>query len=747
MFLAALALAAALPVSVTAPPAPAASQQGPQEEMFAQVWVNGVDTGLIVEFILHNNDLAASGDDLQAVGIDATAGAALVPLHSIAGLAYRIDQATQTVHIQVAASNMRRVDIGPSTVAAEDVLPAWGGLLNYSLYGDDTGTGGATGELRLFGPAGTLSSGVLVRRGLRERGLKVRRLETRYVFENVQAAQRLTVGDFVGPDGSADGAIRAAGIQLATDFALQPDLVTAPMPHLSGGDGVPSTVDLYVNGVRRLTRDVEAGRFAVSGVPMVDGAGRVSLLVRDVLGHETVQQISFYGSRQLLRPGLTASSVQAGLLRSNAFAQGDRYGAAFASGTVRRGLSDQMTGEARLALAGPVQVAGAAIIAKLGEFGITSISGDLSHSAHGDGGQASISFRRDARRMSVFMAAQKTFGHFGTLASRDTSLLGWKLQAGGSWQSPMLGAFSLSATALHSDRVTTRILATSWSRPIGRRFSAFVNIAETRAGRSGLLAAAGLTIALSPRSVASVQAGHDPQGSSASASWSRSGGADVGTDLRASISAAPGQSSLLAGATFRGYSGQIGADVQVGQHGAAARAFASGSALWLGGRPELAASVGQSFAMVQTGQPNIAVTLENRPAGRTRSDGSLFLPNLPANAAAKIALDYDGIDLDHDVARADMVVRTRGAGGAVVHMPVRAVHAATIQIVSADGKSIPLGSIVRRPDGREDMVGYDGVAYLTDIADEVSAEVRNGDERCHIHFSRSAHDPVICRPL
>ena len=169
--------------------------------------------------------------------------------------------------------------------------------------------------------------------------------------------------------------------------------------------------------------------------------------------------------------------------------------------------------------------------------------------------------------------------------------------------------------------------------------------------------------------------------------------------------------------------------------------------MWLGGKPELTAAVGQSFAMVQTGLPDVAVTLENRPAGRTRSDGSLFLPNLPANAAAKIALDYDGIDLDHETAQADMVVRTHGVGGAIVRMPVHAVHAATIHIVSVDGKPVPLGSVVRRPDGREDVVGYDGVAYLTDVTDEVSAEVHDGDQRCLVNFSRAAHDPIVCHPF
>lgn len=715
--------------------------------MFAQVWVNEVDTGLVVAFARRGNDLSATGDDLRAVGLGIAAGSAPVPLRTIAGLSYRIDEATQTVRMSVATAGMRNADIAPSKVRADDVQPVWGGLLNYSIYGDDTGTGGVTGELRLFGPAGTLSSGMLVRRQSGRQGLTVQRLETRYVFEDPGAARRLTVGDFIGSDGSAEGAIRGGGIQLTTDFTLQPDLVTAPMPRLSGGNGVPSTIDLYVDGVHRLTENVQAGRFAMSSLPMVDGAGRISLLVRDVLGHESVQQLSFYGSRQLLRTGLTASSVQVGLLRTQAFAAGDHYGAAFASSTIRRGLSDRLTGEARLAVAGEVQVAGAGMTGKIGEVAIVSLTGDLSRSANAEGGQASLAIRRDDRHVSVFAIAQKTFGRFETLANPGLSMRGWKLQAGASWQARAFGSLSLSATLLASDYSRSRILAASWARPVGRRLSAFVNVVQTRVGRSELLISAGLTMSLSPRSSASLQTSSDRRGASGALSWSRSGDVDGGVDMRAGISSAGGQSRLLGGATMRGSSGQIGADVQLNQHGVATRAFASGAAVWLGGRPILTANVGQSFAVVQTGQPGVDVTLENRPAGRTGRDGSLLLPNLPANAPARIALDYDGVDLDHEAARVDMVARTHGSGGAIVAMPIRLVKAATIHIVKPDGTPMPMGAVVRRPEGREDVVGYDGIAYLTDIEDVVSADIRDGASHCQIKFVRGRDEPVICRPL
>lgn len=724
------------------------TEQAVASETYTQAWINGIDTGTVIELFGDEDDLAASASDLRMLGIDAVVGDGPVRLHSIAGLAYQVDQAKQILKIEVAPSAMRRSEIAAPAAQTDAVLPAWGGLLNYSAYGDDTGNIGATGELRLFGPVGTISSGVLVNRNSRRRRFDVRRLETRYVFENFRLAQRLTVGDFISPDGSTNGAIRAAGVQLATDFTLQPDLVTMPLPQLTGGNGVPSTVDLYVNGVRRLTQDVKAGQFAVSGVPMVDGAGQVSLLVRDALGHESVQQLSFYSSRQLLRPGLTATSGQVGLLRRNAFTVGDRYGAGFASGAIRHGLSDRLTGEGRLAVAGTVQVAGASLTSKLSEFGILAISGDMSHSNDATGADATISFRRDDPRMSAFVVAQKRFGKFETLAGRQLLREDWTLQAGGAWRSPVLGGLSLSGTLLHSQQSNTRIIAASWSRPIGNRLSAFVNVVETRTHQSDILAAVGITLPLSNRSSAVVQASHNARGLAGQASWARFGEVDRGTDLRTTLFITPERATSLGGGlTFRGRSGEIGGDVQVDRHRAAGRVFASGAALWVGGRPELTNAVGQSFVVVQTGQPDVAVSLENRPAGRTRSDGSLFLPNLPANATARIALDYDGIDFEHEVVKAEVLVRTRGAGGAVVKLPVRRVHAATIHILLPSGQPVPMGSLVHRQGHPDDMIGYDGVAYLNDIDEHVAAEVEIGGGRCSISFQQGTTDAVICHPL
>ncbi|MEH3105811.1 MAG: fimbria/pilus outer membrane usher protein [Sphingomonas fennica] len=746
-----LAAAAVPPVAGMAgagsPAGPGGVAPAVGETLFGQVWMNGVDTGLIVEFTRDGARLNASRDDLRQIGLDVPAGDGAIGLDTLAGVRWTIDAPTQTVRITAEPGAMHAADLAGPSRTVRPRLASWGALLNYSFYGDrvdDHISGGATVEARVFGPAGSLSTSAVVR-ALPGGGVVGRRLETRYVLEDPGSMRRLTIGDFVATDGSAEGAVRAGGIQLTTDFSLQPDLITAPMPHLSGGRGVPSTVDLYVNGVRSLSQNVQAGRFTVSNIPVVDGAGRVSLLVRDVLGRESVQHIAFYGTHQLLREGLSASSVQAGLLRVDAFGPGDRYGMAFASGAFRRGVTDHVTAEVRAVAADAVQAAGTTVTAKLGEVAVASLAADVSASGAGRGGQMGITVRRDAGHFSLYAGVQKTIGSYATLASiGGEGLFALRVQAGGSFQSTEFGSLGVSVTRVRTAFGDSRIVAGSWSKPIGPRIAAFASLIHSRAVGSELLATAGLTMALSPRASANVQATRDRRGWSGAAGWSQAAPLDGGVAWRAAASAASGQSRLLGGATLRGQAGEVGADVALGSGTPDVRVFASGAAVWLGGAQRMTASVGESFAMIETGRPDVGIAVENRPAGRTGRDGRLFIPNLPAHAAARITLDYDGIGLDSDVDHAEIVLGPHGSGGSVVRMPVHPVRAVSAQILWADGTPVPLGSVVLRADGREDVVGYDGLAYMTDVGETVTADVRAGAATCRIAFTVGSSGPVTC---
>lgn len=72
--------------------------------------------------------------------------------------------------------------------------------------------------------------------------------------------------------------------------------------------------------------------------------------------------------------------------------------------------------------------------------------------------------------------------------------------------------------------------------------------------------------------------------------------------------------------------GEFALGVSRYDHETVARAYGSGALVWMGGRPRATSQLGQSFALVETGEPNVVITLENRVIGRTGANSSVTQP-------------------------------------------------------------------------------------------------------------------------
>jgi len=78
------------------------------------------------------------------------------------------------------------------------------------------------------------------------------------------------------------------GLQLGTNFGLTPGFLSQPLPTLSGSANSPGTLELYVNNALRQVSNVPAGPFTVENFTQITGAGEARVVVRDVLGRESV---------------------------------------------------------------------------------------------------------------------------------------------------------------------------------------------------------------------------------------------------------------------------------------------------------------------------------------------------------------------------------------------------------------------------------------------------------------------------
>ncbi|HTI66916.1 MAG TPA: fimbria/pilus outer membrane usher protein [Caulobacteraceae bacterium] len=727
-------IAAALAMGLAAGTAAAQTAAAP---VVVEVRVNGHATDVVLELQADGDRLLATPEQLAQIGLVAPPGEGAVALSGLAGVRYSFHAETQVLEIQAEARALRPGRLGALPEADQGPDPAaWGGLVNYAVYATagegSPAQGSAYGEVRLFGPPGLFSSTFVARAG--EGGANLRRLTTTLSLVDARRGLRLQAGDFITSGLTWTRPVRAAGLSLTRDFSLRPDLVTQPTPLAAGAAAVPSSVDLYVDGLRRYSGRVDPGPFSIVRPPAVEGRGQVEVVVTDVLGRQTVQSFPFYTASSMLRAGLAVYAVEAGFVRRDFAGPGDGYRQPFAAVSGRRGVSDHLTLEGHAEAAHGLAALGAGLVAKAGEEAL--ISGAFSLSGHEGrvGSQLYLSAQRQTPRYNLFASGRRSFGDFQDLAGRsgDPSPR-WQAQAGGSLLLGDWGAVNANYTAAGEPAGSLATAALGWSRRLPVGASLYVNAFAVVRGGGDRGLTIGLTLPLGGGAVGGATAVATGDGRRVSAAASRSPGPD-GWGWRASAEAADdgggvdgvrgdlrhaaGWGEVEAGAAWTGGRGFV-------------RGYAAGAALWLpGSRVELARTVGDSFAVVETGRPGVQIQQENRLIGVTGADGRLVAPGLAAYLPTTFSVGAESVPLSDEIVRPAQRVRPPRGAGMRVQLPVRRARAASVRFVRADGTPPPPGSRVRL-DGREaGLIGYDGAAYLTGLAETGRAEVSGAWGRC-----------------
>jgi outer membrane usher protein len=124
------------------------------------------------------------------------------------------------------------------------------------------------------------------------------RLDTTWTYKDPDRTLTYRAGDMISGGLSWTRPVHLGGIQIQRGFSIRPDLVTLPLPSFSGSAAVPSTVDVYVNGVRTVSQDVDSGPFRINNLPILSGQGDASIVVRDSSGREVATTLPFFGLAQ-----------------------------------------------------------------------------------------------------------------------------------------------------------------------------------------------------------------------------------------------------------------------------------------------------------------------------------------------------------------------------------------------------------------------------------------------------------------
>jgi outer membrane usher protein len=640
-------------------------------------------------------------------------------LHAIPGLKYRVNEATQAVSIVAPAQAFELTALfrAPSAPPAP-VTPRPGGFVNYDLVA--THLPGAIAqrsaqvEIGAFGPAGVVTNDFIAQHGTA--GNHFTRLDTTWTEDRPDELASLRIGDATSSVGQWGQSVHFGGIQYATNFSTQPNLITFPLLNMSGQAALPSTINVYVNGSRVSSQKAPPGPFTVNNIPVVTGSGEVTMVVRDALGREQVVTSPFYASPTMLRKGLQDFSYEAGFVRDNYALSSTDYGPGFASGTFRLGLTDRLTGEWHAEVTPDQVTAGVGAAVLPGSLGVVSGAVAASSGSAGQGALVVLGAQHLGAPWSVTAHTQFTTSDFrdiglpaGTLPPSQISNLNL-----GYVIAPETNVGLSYVYLANRDAPADKIVSASLSRGLGRFGQLGISATDSIEGGGGSSVFVTWTIPLDDRMTASLTRS------------SQSGNGQWSAMLQKALPAGDGYGYKLQTTDDGQQAGELDMQNRVGtysvqvaqQHGQTSEQLsASGGVAVLGGGLHFARTLSQSFGLVQVpGYSGVRVYADNQLVGRTDENGEAMIPMLRPYQENKIGIEQLDLPLDAKFNTLTEIAVPYYRSGVLVKFPVHPAHGALFTILLEDGKPLPTGATVRVDGGKEEFpVGLQGEVYVTGL--------------------------------
>lgn len=674
-----------------------------------------------------------------------------VALDEIPGLHSDYDSQNQRLLLQVPPAWLPDQQVGERNLyPASDARSSFGALLNYDAYLNDTDEGGsylaAWNELRLFDDWGTFSTTGQWRQSFNGAQAQGRqgflRYDTTFRYTDEQRLLTYEAGDLVTGALPWTTSVRVGGLQLSRDFGARPDLVTYPLPAFAGEAAVPTSLDLFINGYKSSSTELQPGPYTLTNVPFINGAGEAVVVTTDALGRQVSTTLPFYVTSSLLTKGLSDFSVAAGSLRRDYAVRDFAYGPGVASATLRHGVSDYFTLETHAESAESMMLGGLGGNLRLGTFGVLNAALTQSRFEGDTGQQVALGYQYNSRRIGFNYQRVQRHGDYADLSLVDSpftrlsqrseqATLSLNLDRYGS-----LGAGYFDVRA--GDGTRTRLINLSWSRPLWRNSSLYLS-ANREVGDSQWAVQAQLVIPFDLRGTLAFSAERSKDGQDLQrVNYSQA--VPVGGGVGYNLGYATGGNRddyRQADLTWRLQSVQL----QVGAYGSSGEmtrwADASGSLVLMDAGLFAANRIDDAFVVVSTsGYADVPVRYENQQIGRTDRNGHLLVPYSSGYYRGKYEIDPMDLPADVLAPQVEQRVAVRRGSGYLLEFPLKRVLAASLVLVDADQQELKLGSRVRHQEsGGEAVVGWDGLVYLENLAPHNRLQVDKADGgQCQVAF-------------
>ncbi len=671
------------------------------ETIVVRVVLNEIPKGELFAVLEDDGGVLLKAEDLTALGlvpadrpVRTVDGETWVALGEAAGITFRLEMATLTLHLVATPSSFP-----PSTL---DLLPKRrlgairtrdrSAFFNYRL--DYTGDAGLRLRNLSFGQELGVRLGDWLLHGEgrwertdeRDRWL---RLSTSLTRDDRERLTRFVAGDFVGTSGLLGSALGLGGVSFSRAFRIDPYLVTRPAFEFTGSALTPSQVDVYLDGQKIATQAFPPGTFSLRNIVGYTGARTLEVVIRDVAGREERFLVPFYFSDVGLSRGLTDFSYSIGAPRREFGQSSFDYGSLTFLGFHRWGVTDHLTLGARAEANGDVVNAGPDVAAVLGQWGTLTAAANVSASRGAQPGWAgALSWVYGGRAVGGRLYVRSFSSSYATVdeanpSGRTRVETGVGLNA----SSPRLGslAFDLARRARFDGPSESTVSATLFRR-VWKSAHLRVSGRWTSGETSRRELFVGLTAYLGRE--ATVSAGTRSENGRESLAVEGLRGAPLGEGIGYGLSArlpleSGGETQGSANVQVKRRFGLFRAGVDLSDSPGVPRSetyrlSAAGGLAWAGGTVRLTRPITDSFGVVRVGGlKGIRVSQNGQVVGRTDDTGVVLLPELASYLENQVSIENRDIPLDYSVPVLTKVVSPPIRSGSALSFDLQRVQGVT----------------------------------------------------------------------
>ena len=717
------------------------------EEVFLNVFINDQHKDIVL-LLRKEGRLFAVAQDLRRWRLHLPNtnpltfyGEDFYALDALRGLTFKLDESTQSLAMQVPPRlfettllNGQEIDFSAPSAASP------GGFINYSLLANHAeGITNSTGSLDLsgFGSWGSAQTRIL---GLDlNNEARAIRLESTWTRDKPMELTRLRFGDAISGASSWGGAVRFGGVQWATDFSLQPGFMASPRPEISGESSLPSTVELYVDNLLRMRREVPSGPFTIQDLPVINGQGDAQLVVRDILGREQVITQPFFTSSRLLKQGLQSYSYELGFVRRDFGIDSNNYGRLMAVGTHRLGFTEKFTGEVHGELLGNQQSVGLAGVFLSPLMGILSGSLAMSNSKKGVGGLLGFGFQHQSGNFSVGGNTQLTSRNFAKLGMQSEKLAPQHIsQMVVKMPTNDFGSFAVNYTqqALR-DLEEQKSVSASYVSEVAGIGNLSASLTRYLSGEAKTVFGLNfsMNLDLGKRRNANINVSAKPGRNNANLQLNRKSPAGGGVGYRL-VSGLGDTDRREAEVSLQNGVGNYSLAAGQSQGQTAFRGSATGGVAFLGGSSFFSRRITDSFALVQVpGYADVGIYADNRLSTRTDSKGNALLTGLRSYQKNPVRIEQSDIPLDAQIDTLQLDAVPYFRSGLVLKFPVKRSRGALLSVVLENGEPLPAGAqvvIIDKNILENELfpTGMGGEVYLTGLEAENQLRVIWREQIC-----------------